>query len=152
MTAGRDLRASDADRERAVERLRTAAMEGRLDSDELEERLAAAYGSRWCSELSELVADVTPPPAWSAPPAVQRPVFVQPRVRTNGFAIASLVLSLTWMWWIGSVAAIICGHVALRQIAESEGRQSGRGLAVTGLTIGYLSVCVAVLIMLGTVS
>ena len=35
----RDLRASDADREATVERLRVAGMEGRLDSDELEERI-----------------------------------------------------------------------------------------------------------------
>ena len=56
-----DLRASDADREAAVERLRAAALEGRLDADELEERLAQAYAARWCSELSRLTTDVTAP-------------------------------------------------------------------------------------------
>ena len=45
------LRASDADREATAERLRVAAMEGRLDSDELELRMEAAYGARWCHQL-----------------------------------------------------------------------------------------------------
>jgi hypothetical protein len=138
MATERDLRASDADRERTVERLRTAALEGRLDSDELEERLAAAYGSRWCSELSALVADVTPPPA--ARPPAQPPVFVQPASRTNGFAIASFVLGLVWLLWLGSAAAVVFGHVALRRIARSGGTQTGRGLAIAGLVLGYLGV------------
>ena len=42
------LRASAADRVAAVERLREAALEGRLDADELESRLAAAYSARTC--------------------------------------------------------------------------------------------------------
>lgn len=53
-----DLRASDADRERAVLTLGRAAGEGRLDVDELEERLQAAYGARTHAELERLLADV----------------------------------------------------------------------------------------------
>ena len=41
----RDIRASDMDREHVAERLRTAAGDGRLDFDELDERLEAAYKS-----------------------------------------------------------------------------------------------------------
>ena len=55
------------------------------------------------------------------------------------------------MGWFGSVAAIVLGHVALRQINESGGRQVGRGLAVAGLVIGYLSVLIAALAILGHV-
>ena len=40
-----DLRASDADRERAVLTLGRAAGDGRLDTDELEERLQLAYAA-----------------------------------------------------------------------------------------------------------
>lgn len=54
------LRASDADRERIVERLRHAAGEGRLDVEELDERLARAYAARTVSELQTLTADVVP--------------------------------------------------------------------------------------------
>ncbi|MGH2948002.1 MAG: DUF1707 and DUF4190 domain-containing protein [Solirubrobacteraceae bacterium] len=139
------LRASDADREATAERLRTAAIEGRLDPYELDERLSAVYGARLCSELERLTADVTPP----APPPAQRPVFVQPASRTNGFAIGSFVLGLVWMWWLGSLAAIACGHVALRQIARSGGTQSGRGLAIAGLVFGYLAAVVLLIILVG---
>lgn len=130
-----DLRASDADREAAGERLRVAALEGRLDPAELDERMSAAYAARWCSELAELTADVTPPPA-HAPAPVARPTFVRAHGPTNGLAIASLVVGLFWMWWIGSVLAVVFGHVALNQIARNG--QSGRGIAIAGLVLGYI--------------
>jgi hypothetical protein len=129
-----DLRASDADREATVERLRVAGLEGRLDNDELEERIASAYGARWCSELDSLVLDVTPPPARLD---VAPPVFVRPARRLNGLALASIVAGLLWMGWIGSVAAVIMGHVALQQIARSGGAQTGRAAALAGLAVGY---------------
>ena len=53
-----DLRASDVDRERAVLTLGRAAGDGRLDVDELEERLQAAYAARTRAELERLLADV----------------------------------------------------------------------------------------------
>jgi hypothetical protein len=128
------LRASDADREAAVGRLRIAAMEGRLDAEELGERVAAAYDAKWCSELERLTVDVTPAPL-SAPAGP--PVFLR-AARTNGFAIASAILGVIWMWWMGSIAAVILGHLALSQIRRSHGLEAGRGLAIAGLTFGYL--------------
>ena len=53
-----ELRASDADRERAVLTLGRAAGDGRLDVDELEERLQLAYAARTHAELDTLLADV----------------------------------------------------------------------------------------------
>lgn len=129
------LRASDADREATGERLRIAALEGRLDPAELDERMSAAYAARWCSELAELTADVTPAPA-PPPAAPDRPTFVRAQAPTNGLAIASMVVGLFWMWWIGSVLAIVFGHVALGQIARNG--QSGRGIAIAGLVLGYI--------------
>ncbi|MGX2996997.1 DUF1707 SHOCT-like domain-containing protein [Streptomyces sp. JNUCC 64] len=52
------LRASDADRERIVERLRDAVAEGRLDLDEFGERLEATYAARTYGELEPLVRDL----------------------------------------------------------------------------------------------
>ena len=130
------LRASDADREATVERLRYAAVEGRLDADELDERLSAAYAAKFCHELSALTADVTPR-GRAQPPA--RPVFIRPPAPpTNGLAIGSLITAVLWMGGIGSFLAVILGHLALRQIGRAEGRQAGRGVAVAGLTLGYL--------------
>ncbi|MFF4389298.1 MULTISPECIES: DUF1707 SHOCT-like domain-containing protein [unclassified Streptomyces] len=56
-----ELRASDADRDRVVERLRDAVAEGRLDMDEFEERLDAAYKSRTYAELEPLTRDLPAP-------------------------------------------------------------------------------------------
>lgn len=53
-----DLRASHADRDRAVEILRDAASDGQLTASELDERVEAALTARTRSELAELTADL----------------------------------------------------------------------------------------------
>lgn len=60
-----EMRASDAERERVAERLRDAVAEGRLDMDEFEQRLDAAYRARTHGELEPLVRDL-PAPAGGA--------------------------------------------------------------------------------------
>ncbi|MBO2449280.1 DUF1707 domain-containing protein [Actinomadura barringtoniae] len=52
------LRASHEDRDRAVERLRIAAGDGRLNADELDERLEAALTARTYGELEALLTDL----------------------------------------------------------------------------------------------
>ena len=52
------LRASDADRERAVVLLREHAAQGRLTLEEFTERMSAAYLARTNDELEELVRDL----------------------------------------------------------------------------------------------
>lgn len=52
------LRASDADRELAVEILCAAAGDGRLSAAELDERLEVALTARTIGELAELTADL----------------------------------------------------------------------------------------------
>ena len=143
-----DLRASDADREATAERLRIAALEGRLDPGELDARMSAAYSARWCSELARLTRDVTPPPA--AAKALARPAFVRASSPTNGLAIASLLVGVFWFWWIGSALAVVFGHIALGQIARSG--QSGRGIAIAGLGVGYLGLATLLVAMLATLA
>ncbi|WP_042438102.1 DUF1707 SHOCT-like domain-containing protein [Streptacidiphilus albus] len=55
-----ELRASHADRDRTVDTLRIAAGDGRLTSDELDERLEAALSARTVSELTALTLDLPP--------------------------------------------------------------------------------------------
>jgi hypothetical protein len=55
---------------------------------------------------------------------------------TNGLAVAALVLGIVWAFWIGSALAIVFGHTALNQIQNSN--QSGKGMAVAGLVLGYV--------------
>ena len=136
--AKRDLRASDADREATAERLRTATLEGRLDADELEDRLASAYRARTCAELTALTADVTPPPD---PLRFLR----ASRRHVNPLALVSLAVGFLWFAWVGSIAAIVTGHVALHQIGRSAGTEYGRAAAVVGLCLGYFGLATLIL-------
>ena len=63
------LRISDEDREQAADAIRAHFAAGRLDSDELEERVQAAYAARTQGELTALTADL---PALPATPAQAR--------------------------------------------------------------------------------
>ncbi|MCD9141546.1 DUF1707 domain-containing protein [Streptomyces albireticuli] len=65
-----DMRASDAERERITEALREAVAEGRLDMEEFEQRLDAAYKARTRGELEPLVRDLPAPGSVAPAPAV----------------------------------------------------------------------------------
>jgi Flp pilus assembly protein TadB len=52
------VRASDAERARAVAALRRHYAVGRLETDELEQRVEAAYAARWRYELRSLLRDL----------------------------------------------------------------------------------------------
>lgn len=54
--------------------------------------------------------------------------------RTNPLAIVALVTPLVGF----GIAGIICGHIALNQIKQTQ--ENGRGLAIAGLALGYASV------------
>jgi hypothetical protein len=96
--------------------------------------------------------------AWAASPEMP-PVNVAPVVevpvgppRNNQFALASLVLSISWVFFIGSILGVIFGHLAMQQIRESEGRETGRRNAMIGLIVGYVGLAcglLALLILLG---
>jgi len=68
---------------------------------------------------------VAPPP--SVPP------------RTNGKAIASLVLGIVGMG-IGQILALVFGYQARREIKESRGTQTGDGLALGRIILGWIGV------------
>lgn len=72
------------------------------------------------------------PGYWSPPPA---PGFV-PVTRTNGLAIASLVLGILWLFWLGSLVGLVLGLVALKQIKDRN--QGGRGIAIAGVVLSVL--------------
>jgi hypothetical protein len=61
MTA-RDLRASDADRDRVIAVLTDAASDGRLTQEEFSERLSSACSARTLGELAGLTADLAESP------------------------------------------------------------------------------------------
>lgn len=59
---------------------------------------------------------------------------------TSGKATASMILGLVScaLSCFTAVPAIILGHIALSNIKKSGGRLTGKGLAITGLILGYL--------------
>src|SRR3954452_776871 len=90
-----DHRASDAERETAAERLRVAAGDGRLDPDELEERLEAAYAARTVGELTKLTRDL---PEGAAPAGKPERVWDTPafRARLASFIVANTICIAIW--------------------------------------------------------
>ena len=62
--------------------------------------------------------------------------------RTNGLAIATLVLALCGF----SILPVTLGHISLNQIKRTG--ESGGGLAIAGLVIGYLTIAAIVLLLL----
>jgi Domain of unknown function (DUF1707) len=92
------LRASDADREHVVARLRDHFAEGRLTRDELDERISAALNAKTFGDLRVLMADLPEPgPAGTAartlPRAAAGPVFVRRRPRLLPLAILLLLVA-----------------------------------------------------------
>src|SRR5688500_14078880 len=70
MTDHRKFRASDQDRDKAAEMLRVAAGEGRINLEELTERIDRTYAARTLGELDEVVSDL---PRYGAPPPAATP-------------------------------------------------------------------------------
>lgn len=60
-------------------------------------------------------------------------------------AVTSLVMGLLGLLCtFGSVLAVIFGHVAMKQIKDSRGQLGGRGLALTGLILGYSVIALSI--------
>ena len=68
--------------------------------------------------------------------------------QTNNLAIVSLVSGLlgwTLLPWIGSIVAIVTGHMARAEIRRNADTQEGDGLAIAGLVMGWGMVALSVL-------
>jgi hypothetical protein len=117
------LRASDEDRDRIAEQLRHAAAEGRLLSEELEQRLSTALRARTYGELDSVVADLPGDRpsrrGGSRAPARRRPsppsplmlaglALAIPVIIALVVAVAAVMLMLTIVW---SVLALVTWRV-----------------------------------------
>jgi hypothetical protein len=120
MAAHSSLRASDADREAVAERLRQAAVEGRLEPDELEERLHSALRSRTYGDLRLLLSDLPAKPmAWERPrgevvPAARVALAVAMRaaIALAAVAVVLTVAAVMAAWWVlwALVWLALCGR------------------------------------------
>lgn len=83
-------------------------------------------------------------------------------LRTSTNAIISLIAGITgWslLPMLGSIIAIIFGHIAKSEIKKSNGMVTGNGMATAGLILGYVSValgiclaCIWVLLFAGLIT
>ncbi len=117
-----DERASDQDREQAAEQIRDHYAAGRLNDDELDQRVQAAYAAQTTPELQRLLADLPVLPEVRArqerAALVQRRSHLQRRLiqQTGGSVIAFAVCTGIWIatgasgqfWpiWIALIAVI----------------------------------------------
>jgi uncharacterized protein DUF4190 len=86
---------------------------------------------------------VAPPAGYEAPLAPA----LQPSRRTSGMAIASLVLGILWIYWLGSILALVFGYIAKAEIRRSPDRIDGGGLATAGIVLGWVGVGTLVLMI-----
>lgn len=121
-------RASDADRERAVDMLSAAFVEGRLTREEHSARVQRAYCSLTHAELAALSADLPAGPPGTPPPPAVNP-------RAEPMAAACLVCGLIPLL-PATIAAIILGIGAHRRIRRTGDR--GAALATAGLALALL--------------
>jgi hypothetical protein len=63
-------------------------------------------------------------------------------------AIASLVLGILWIYWLGSILALVFGYLAKGEIRRSPERLEGNGLATAGLVLGWVGIGTLTLVIL----
>ena len=107
---------------------------------------AMASSQQWSAPISSYPPP--PPQGYVAPTSVpSAPQYVpfahQP---TSGLAIASLVVSLVWVYWVNSVVALVLGIVALHQIKERHER--GRGMAIAAIVISATSLGIGLIFVI----
>lgn len=90
------------------------------------------------------------PPGSGYPPGYGQPYgYGYPVHRpTNAMAVASMVLGILWLYWIGSILALVFGYIAKKQIRERG--ESGGGMATAGIVLGWIGIALlAIVIVFG---
>ncbi len=99
-------------------------------------------GERFCpvcghdSQAGDNAPRVDPAVAFGLPP------------ETSGKAIFSLICGILFIILPFSVIGVIFGYIALSEIRKNPGRLKGRGLAITGIALGYVG-CALILFVFG---
>lgn len=127
-------RISDDDRHQVAEVLRQAAGEGRLDLDELDERLEATYAARTYADLVPITHDlpVRRPPHAPLPP-VQQPVS-PPAIRYDSSVAVMSGTSRKGVWEVGPTHSVFCVMGGV-DIDLREAVFTGREIVITANTL-----------------
>lgn len=106
-----------------------------------------AEGEQFCSNCGR---DASASPA---APRIDPSIAFGLPPENSGKAIFSLICGILFIILPFSIVAVIFGYLSLSDIRRSGGRLTGRGLAITGIVLGYIGVTLLVgLIGLGTYS
>ena len=84
------------------------------------------------------------PPGAPMPPSYPGQAWAPSRP-TNALAIVSLVLGIIGIFFFGSIAALVCGYLARKQIRERG--EAGDGFALAGIILGWVGVAIAVIFL-----
>lgn len=129
------LRASDADRDAVIHRLREAAGEGRLEPEELEQRIDGALRARTYRDLAGLLADLPGDSHVFSRRAGSRTIpITQPAVLGAGLVVAvTLALALVVLvvvlvlaaaaWWIALVLIWLAFRTSRRRLSLGPARR-----------------------------
>jgi len=97
----------------------------------------------------------SPPPPGGPPPSAQWTAPAYPATtaspRTSGLAVVSLITGILFCFAVTPIVAVITGHIALEQIADSDGQAKGRGMAIAGVTLGWIWLGLVALALAGWV-
>jgi len=94
----RSLRAADSDREAVADILREQHVAGRLDNDELQERIDRCYSAKTYADLDAVVADL---PHEQPPPSRARGLWLWPRLAFAPLLLIAIVaLSHGHLFWL----------------------------------------------------
>jgi hypothetical protein len=130
--------AATADRERTLDVLKAAFVEGRLSQEEFDVRSARIMAARTYADLAAVIADLPVGPG-VMPYQAYYPPMVQ-ATPTSGLAVGALVCGIAEFFTMGlaAIPAVILGHLARAQIRQTGER--GDGMAVAGLVLGYMAI------------
>jgi hypothetical protein len=86
--------------------------------------------------------------ATSATPALDPAIAFGLSPETSGKAIFSFVCGIFCLFPPTAIVAVIFGHLSLSEIRRSAGRLAGKGLAITGLVLGYAGVALTAVLVI----
>ena len=113
------LRAADSDRDAVTERLRKAAAEGRLEPDELEDRVHTALRARTYGELERVVSDLPTR-------RLTRGSAVIPAARTTLAVATQLAVALVVITLVLVNAALTVARWLVCVVMRAHGYAAGR--------------------------
>jgi DUF1707 SHOCT-like domain len=92
------MRASHADRERVIDTLKTAFVNGRLTRDELDARTGRALAARTYADLAALTVDIPPAPAAARPARPPAPARRRPLASAAAKSGVCLIIMAAAVW------------------------------------------------------